>query len=68
MSREEFVELIGKDVVVDYPFGDEVQQWSMKNFSIDKNGVIRHNRITTLSVEVFIKNARNPHKDIATHG
>ncbi len=68
MSREEFIELIGKDVVVDYPFGNEIQKWSMKNFSIDKNGVIKHNRITTLIVDVFIKNARNPHKGVATHG
>lgn len=68
MSREEFIELIGKDVVVDYPFGNEIQKWSMKNFSIDKNCVIKHNRITTLIVDVFIKNARNPHKGVATHG
>lgn len=67
MSREEFIELIGQDVVVDYPFGNELQKWSMKNFSIE-NGVIKHNRITTLNVDVFIRNARNPHKGKATHG
>ena len=68
MSKDEFVSLIGKDVVVDYPFFDEVQKWSMKNFYIDENGAIKHNRITSLIVDVFIRNARNPHKGEATHG
>ena len=68
MSKDEFVSLIGKDVVVDYPFFDEVQKWSMKNFYIDDNGDIKHNRITSLIVDVFIRNARNPHKGEATHG
>ena len=66
MSKEEFIALIGKDVVVDYPFFGEVQKWSMKNFSIE-NGVIRHNRLP-LIIDVFIANARNPHKGKATHG
>lgn len=66
MTREEFINLIGQDVVVDYPFGNEIQRWSMKNFSI-KNGVIKHNRIP-LIIDVFIANARNPHKGEATHG
>lgn len=66
MSKEDFIALIGKDVVVDYPFFGEVQQWSMKNFSI-KDGVIQHNRLP-LIIDVFIKNARNPHKGEATHG
>lgn len=66
MSKEEFISLIGKDVVVDYPFFGEVQKWSMKNFSIE-NGVIRHNRLP-LIIDVFIANARNPHKGEATHG
>lgn len=44
MSKEEFIALIGQDVVVDYNFCGELQQWSMKNFSI-KDGVIRHNRL-----------------------
>ena len=38
MSKEEFIALIGQDVVVDYNFCGELQQWSMKNFSI-KDGV-----------------------------
>ena len=40
MSKEEFIALIGQDVVVDYNFCGELQQWSMKNFSI-KDGIIR---------------------------
>lgn len=47
-------------------FCGELQQWSMKNFSI-KDGVIRHNRLP-LIMDVFIKGAHNPHKGIATHG
>ena len=58
MSKEEFIALIGQDVVVDYNFCGELQQWSMKNFSI-KDGVIRHNRLP-LIVDVFIKGAHNP--------
>ncbi len=68
MSREEFIELIGQDIVVDYPFLNELQRWNMKNFYIDNNGEIKHKRITSLIVDVFIKNARNPHKGEATHG
>ena len=66
MTREEFINLIGQDVVVDYTFGNEIQRWSMKNFSIE-NGVIKHNRLP-LIIDVFITNARNPHKGEATHG
>lgn len=66
MSREEFISLIGQDVVVDYPFFNELQRWSMKNFSIE-DGVIKHNRLP-LIMDVFIKNARNPHKGEPTHG
>ena len=66
MTREEFVDLIGKDVVVDYPLFGEVQRWSMKNFTIT-DGVIRHNRLP-LIMDAFIANARNPHKGEATHG
>lgn len=66
MSKEEFIALIGQDVVVDYNFCGELQQWSMKNFSI-KDGVIRHNRLP-LIMDVFIKGAHNPHKGKATHG
>lgn len=67
MNKDEFVFLIGQDVVVDYPFGRELQQWSMKNFYVDDNGEIKHNRLL-LNMDVFIANARNPHKGIATHG
>lgn len=66
MNKDEFVCLVGQDVVVDYPFGRELQQWSMKNFYID-NGEIKHNRLS-LNMDVFIANARNPHKGTATHG
>ena len=66
MSKEEFTALIGQDVVVVYNFGGELQQWSMKNFSI-KDGVIRHNRLPLIT-DVFIKGAHNPHKGEATHG
>ena len=67
MNKDEFVFLIGQDVVVDYPFGRELQQWSMKNFYVDDNGEIKHNRLP-LNIDVFIANARNPHKGTATHG
>jgi hypothetical protein len=67
MKREEFINLIGKDFVVDYPFGREIQRWSMKNFYIDENGEPRHNRLP-LIMDVFIAHARNPHKGEATHG
>lgn len=65
MTREEFISLVGQDVVVDYNFCGEVQQWSMKNFSI-KNGVIKHNRLPII-MDVFIANSYNPHKGDATH-
>ena len=67
MTKEEFVKLIGEDIVVDYPFFGEVQKWSMKNFYIDNSGEIRHKRLP-LIIDVFIANARNPHKGEATHG
>lgn len=67
MTREEFISLIGQDVVVDYPFMDGIQQWSMKNFYIDKDGEIHHNRIPFI-VDVFYPLASNPHKGVATHG
>lgn len=71
MSKEEFIALIGQDVVVDYNFCGELQQWSMKNFSIKdgviRHKVIRHNRLPLIT-DVFIKGAHNPHKGEATHG
>lgn len=67
MEKEEFISLIGQDLVVDYPFGNELQRWSMKNFYIDEKGEIKHNRLP-LIVDVFIAHASNPHKGKATHG
>ncbi len=67
MTRPEFIALIGQDIVVDYPFGQELQRWSMKNFYIDGNGEVKHNRLT-LIMDAFISNARNPHKGKPTHG
>ena len=66
MTKDEFIYLIGKDVVVDYPFFGEIQKWDMRNFMI-VDGEIKHNRLP-LNMDVFIKNARNPHKGKATHG
>lgn len=68
MKKEEFIELIGQDVVVEYPFCGEIQLWSMKNFYVDQNGKIFHNRIRTLNTDIFISNARKPHEGKATHG
>ena len=67
VTREEFVSLIGTDVVVDYPFGRELQRWSMLNFYVDSDGEIKHNRIPLL-IDNFIANARNPHPGSPTHG
>ena len=67
MSKDPFTPLIGQDVVIDYPFFNELQQWSMKNFYIDENGEIKHNRLPMI-MDVFISNARNPHKGEPTHG
>lgn len=66
MKKEEFIALIGQDVVVEYPFFNEIQYWSMKNFYMD-NGEIKHNRLN-LIIDNFIANARNPQKGKATHG
>ena len=67
MKREEFIGLIGQDLVVDYNFGKELQRWSMKNFYIDENGEPHHKRLP-LIMNTFIALARNPHKGEATHG
>lgn len=67
MTREEFISLIGQDLVVDYPFGREIQKWSMLNFYIDKNGEPSHKRLP-ISMDVFIQNAKNAHKGKPTHG
>ena len=66
MTRDEFISLIGKDVVVDYPFGRELQRRDMRSFNII-DGEIKHNRLP-LIMDVFIANARNPHKGEPTHG
>ena len=66
MNEREFRELIGKDLVVEYPFHGEIQKWSMLNFEVVNNEVV-HKRLP-LRVDVFIRNARNPHKGVATHG
>jgi hypothetical protein len=68
MTKEEFISLIGKDLVVDYPFGRELQRWSMKNFEVDKDGNVRHKRITSMLTDGFIAHCRNPHWGKATHG
>ena len=68
MTRPEFIAMIGQDIVVDYPFFTETQQWSMKNFSYDANtDTITHNRLP-VNVEVMIPRMSNPHKGEATHG
>lgn len=67
MDKAEFIALIGQDVVVDYPFGRELQRWSMKNFHLDENGDPKHNRLPMI-MDNFIAMARNPHKGDATHG
>ena len=67
MTKEEFISLIDKDLVVDYPFGRELQRWSMKNFYLDENGEPHHKRLPMI-MDGFIKNANNPHKGEATHG
>ena len=68
MTRSEFIALIGQDIVVDYPFFKETQQWSMKNFSYDPNpDIITHSRLP-VNVEVMIPQMSNPHKGKATHG
>lgn len=68
MNESEFRALVGKDIIVDYPFCDELQKWNMKNFYINEKGEIKHNRLP-LIMEVFIRKARNPHTDDeATHG
>ena len=68
MTEKEFRKLVGKDIIVDYPFFNEIQKWNMKNFYIDENNNIKHNRLPII-MDVFIKNARNPHAgEKATHG
>lgn len=69
MRRSDFIALIGQDLVVDYPFFGELQTWNMANFTYDVvMDTIKHNRIVNMNVEVFLKNATNPHKGEATHG
>ncbi|MBQ7673521.1 MAG: hypothetical protein IJT36_03230 [Alphaproteobacteria bacterium] len=67
MEMTEFEALVGKDICVEYDFNGEKQIWSMKNFYIDENGIIHHNRLP-LIIDVFVKNASNPHCGTPTHG
>lgn len=68
MTRHEFIALIGQDVVVDYQFFGELQQWNMKNFMYDPDtDIISHNRLP-MNVEVMIPRMSNPHIGEATHG
>ena len=68
MTEDEFRKLVGKDIIVDYPFFNEIQKWNMKNFYIDENNNIKHNRLP-LIMDIFIKKARNPHNgEQETHG
>lgn len=68
MERDKFIALIGKDLVVDYYFGKELQRWNMKNFKYDpKTDTIKH-KYLPLITEVFIPKCSNPHKGKATHG
>ena len=66
MTKAEFIRLIGKDLVVDYPFQGRIQTWSMRNFYMEK-GKIKHKTLP-LIMDSFIKGATNPHKGEATHG
>lgn len=54
MTKNEFIALIGQDIVVDYSFWRELQLWSMKNFYIDENGEVKHNRLP-LIMDVFYR-------------
>lgn len=67
MNKEEFIQLIGKDIVVDYPFYGEIQKYNMMNFYIDDKGKIYHKWLPFI-MDIFIQNARNPHIGKATHG
>ena len=67
MTKNEFIALIGQDVVVDYPFGRELQRLIMIIFYIDGYGEVKHYRLT-LIMDAFIANARNPHKGKPSHG
>lgn len=63
MSRDEFISLIGEDIIVLYPFGDEVQKWNMKHFIIDDSGNISHSTIDSLIMDVFIPKCYLPVDD-----
>lgn len=67
MLKDEFIALVGQNVVVDYPFGKEMQQWDMRNFYIDKEGQPKHKRLDML-MDNFIALVRTPHPGEATHG
>lgn len=71
MTKEEFVKFVGKDVIVDYPFGRELQKWNMASFYLDKDGEPHHKRLGII-MDVFIRKAENPHErkqgEHSTHG
>ena len=68
MVRDEFITLIGHDLVVDYPFFKEIQQWSMKSFIYNsETDTVTHSRLP-INVDVMIPKMSNPHKGEATHG
>lgn len=56
MEKSEFISLVGKDVVIEYPFFGETQKWSMKTFYFDKNGEPHHNRIPMNMVDLVARN------------
>lgn len=71
MNIVEFSELVGKDILVDYPFCGELQTWNMKHFYFDSDGYIKHDYLPII-ISRFAENARNPHVPLcgetATHG
>lgn len=63
-----FKSLIGKNIIVNYDFGNEVQQWNMKHFYFDPSGNnIMHTRIN-LNIEAFWRRCYFSDKTEATHG
>ncbi|MCQ2053049.1 MAG: hypothetical protein MJZ03_03855 [archaeon] len=56
MTKEEFSELVGKDLTIIYNFNGEIQFWNMREFYFNEAGEIRHDYYN-LIMPVFIKNA-----------
>ena len=59
MTKEEFVSLVGKEVIVDYDFNGELQHWDMTGFYLDEFGE-PHHEFLPLIMDVFIPKATNP--------